>query len=42
MDWLNEDGTNYTQTTCEAGGDIILPTAPTKRGYTFMGWKVKN
>ena len=38
MQWLNEDGTTYDTTACTAGGDIILPTAPTKRGYTFMGW----
>ena len=38
MQWLNEDGTVYDTTSCTAGGDVILPTAPTKRGYTFMGW----
>lgn len=39
MTWLNEDiTTTYDTTTCEAGDDITLPTAPTKRGYTFMGW----
>ena len=39
MQWFNEDGTTYDTTTCTAGGDVILPTAPTKRGYTFMGWR---
>lgn len=39
MQWYNEDGTVYDTTTCSAGDDIILPTAPTKRGYTFVGWK---
>ena len=38
IDWLNEDGTLSQTTTCEAGGDIILPSPPTKRGYTFLGW----
>ena len=39
MTWLNEDKTTtYDTTTCESGDDITLPTAPTKRGYTFMGW----
>ena len=28
----------YDTTTCTIGGDINLPTAPTKRGYTFAGW----
>ncbi len=33
------DNQIYTTTTCEVGGDVILPTPPTKRGYTFRGWK---
>lgn len=32
------DGNTYTQTTCQTGGDVILPTPPTKRGYVFKGW----
>ena len=32
------DGQTYATTTCQTGGDIILPTTPTKRGYTFKGW----
>lgn len=39
IDWL-VDGQTYTQTSCTVGGDIILPTAPTKRGHTFLGWKL--
>jgi hypothetical protein len=36
--WL-VDGTNYAQTTCETGDDLILPTpSPTKYGYHFVGW----
>ena len=27
-----------TTTTCESGGNITLPTAPTKPGYMFVGW----
>ena len=37
IDW-SVDGQTYTQTSCTVGGDIILPTAPTKRGHTFLGW----
>ena len=33
------DDNVYATTTCESGGDITLPTAPTKYGYTFQGWK---
>ena len=36
--WYNEDNTLYSQTTCSTGGDINLPTAPTKYGYDFVGW----
>lgn len=28
----------YSQSTCEYGGDLNVPTAPTKYGYTFQGW----
>ena len=36
--WYVENNTPI-QTTCETGGDIILPTAPTKYGYDFIGWE---
>ena len=29
----------YDTTTCTVGDDLILPTPPTKRGYTFQGWQ---
>lgn len=32
------DGTSYATTTCQTGGDIILPNTPYKYGYTFQGW----
>ena len=32
------DGDIYDTTTCTIGGDINLPTAPYKYGYTFQGW----
>ena len=32
------DGSVYDTTTCQSGGDINLPTAPSKYGYTFTGW----
>ena len=37
INWM-VDGSTYAQTTCTLGGDLILPTAPTKTGYTFRGW----
>ena len=36
--WLN-NGLQYDTSTCTIGGDLILPTPPTKRGYTFTGWE---
>jgi len=37
VNWM-VDGSVYNTSTCTVGGDIILPTTPTKRGYTFLGW----
>lgn len=31
------DGVDST-TTCESGGDLILPNPPQKNGYAFIGW----
>ena len=28
----------YQTTTCETGGNVTPPTAPTKKGYTFQEW----
>ena len=39
---MNEDNTVYENTTCTVGDDLILPTPPTKRGYTFAGWRAAN
>ena len=37
--WYYEDSsTVYDTSTCTVNGDITLPTPPTKRGYTFVGW----
>ena len=38
INYMNEDNTIYENGTCTIGGDLILPTPPTKRGYTFNGW----
>ena len=38
IDWL-VDNSVYNQSTCEYGGDLIVPTAPIKYGYTFNGWE---
>jgi len=34
------DGSVYDTTTCQSGGNVNLPTQPTKRGHTFAGWVV--
>ena len=36
--WYVGDNTPI-QTSCTTGGDIILPTPPTKYGYDFIGWE---
>ena len=38
INW-GSDNQLYTTTTCTIGGDVILPAAPAKRGYTFKGWE---
>ena len=38
INWYVDD-TVYDTSTCTVGGDVILPPAPTKRGYTFQGWR---
>lgn len=40
LDWRGPDGTTAATTTCESGGDLNLPTAPTKTGYNFVGWRL--
>lgn len=41
IDWLLANDTIYTTSTCELGGDLIIPaTNPTKYGHTFQGWFV--
>ncbi|MBR3510783.1 MAG: InlB B-repeat-containing protein [Alphaproteobacteria bacterium] len=37
--WKVGDST-YATTQCEMGNDLILPTTPTKTGYTFRGWRI--
>lgn len=39
INWYVGDSV-YSTSTCTVGGDLTLPTAPTKYGYTFMGWEV--
>lgn len=39
LNWL-VDGETYAQTSCEYGEDLILPEAPVKKGYQFVGWEV--
>ena len=33
--------TNTNANSCVYGDDLYLPTAPTKKGYTFEGWEVR-
>ncbi len=38
--WDRANGQGSVTNTCTYDGDITLPTAPTKTGYTFSGWKL--
>ena len=45
VDWYDGDNLLSVQNaaqTCSYGGDLYLPTAPTKKGYTFEGWTLKT
>ena len=35
-------GSTVTSPTCTYGGDLVLPSAPSKTGYSFAGWKSAN
>nr|MBQ0091342.1 InlB B-repeat-containing protein [Candidatus Enterousia merdequi] len=40
INWKDAEGNTFETTTCEYDGSIITPTtAPTKKGYTFTGWR---
>ena len=41
INWYNGD-TRVAQNTCTYDGSITLPTEPTKPGYTFAGWRLRN
>jgi len=37
IEWMDGDYL-YDTSSCDVGDDLILPTTPTKHGYTFLGW----
>lgn len=32
----------FAETSCAIDNNIVLPDAPTRSGYTFAGWKLKD
>ncbi len=40
VNWDADNGAESFTTQCAVDGDIVLPTPPEKRGYTFTGWKL--
>lgn len=39
--WNDKNG-NITSTTCDYSGQLVLPSPPTRAGYVFSGWKLKQ
>lgn len=37
IEWYVDD-VLYSTSSCESGDDVVVPTAPNKSGYTFVGW----
>jgi uncharacterized repeat protein (TIGR02543 family) len=43
LDWNEDGGNSIPNGYCEYGkSDLVLPDAPFKEGYTFIGWKLPN
>ena len=40
LDWDENGGSAIVNGTCTYGGDLTLPAAPTRTGYTFLGWSM--
>ena len=39
--WYDGD-TQYTNNSCTYGGNLTVPSAPSKTGYTFKGWRIRQ
>lgn len=42
LDWNENGGGAINNGSCTYDGDLTLPSAPTRPGYTFTGWKLAN
>jgi hypothetical protein len=42
VSWYDGDTLISDDISCSYGGDLDLPTPPTKTGYTFLGWKLRT
>lgn len=38
LDWDEDGGLTIANGTCTYGGNLVLPSAPTRAGYTFTNW----
>lgn len=42
LNWDENGGDTVTNGSCTYGGNLVLPAAPSRSGYTFNGWKLNN
>ena len=42
LNWNENGGNAIANGSCTYGGNLTLPSAPTRSGYTFTGWKLAN
>ncbi len=42
LNWDENGGGTVTNGSCTYGGNLVLPAAPSRSGYTFNGWKLNN
>ncbi|MBP9999614.1 MAG: InlB B-repeat-containing protein [Proteobacteria bacterium] len=42
LDWQESGGNSIPDGSCTYGGNLVLPSAPSRSGYTFTGWRLAD